>query len=157
MTKIIVVSDSHNNRQGLEKLHDLFAENDAIIHLGDVSADGNYLKTAYPHQQVTVINGNCDPVKLGENECVLEIEGVKLFLTHGHLYGVKYSLDKLCYRAQELGCTVALYGHTHNARIDQVGNVTAINPGCMSRYSQNGYCYLCIHQGKVVPTLVSLN
>lgn len=155
MKSIVVVSDSHNNRAAFDKLDQVFAECDYIFHLGDVSADGGALKNKYG-DKVFIINGNCDPFKLGEDEIVTSIEGVNIFATHGHLYGVKSSLSRLCYRAQELQCTLALYGHTHDARVDEMGDVTMINPGTLSRFSAHSYCYITIHQSKIVYKIVNL-
>lgn len=153
MKTVAVISDSHGNRAELARLGGIFAESDYIIHLGDVSADGGYLRAEYPGKTY-VINGNCDPVKLGEDELVLEIEGVKIFACHGHLYSVKTTLSRLAARAKELGCNYALYGHTHRAREDVVDGVTLINPGCTSRYSQKSYLYMVINGGKVVTKTV---
>ena len=39
MKTIVVISDTHGHRAGIEKLKPLFAENDYIIHLGDGASD----------------------------------------------------------------------------------------------------------------------
>ena len=147
MKTAVILSDTHGNRQAIDKLGSLFGECDYIFHLGDVSADGEYIRSSYP-EKTAVINGNCDPVKLGEDETVVEIEGVRIFFTHGHLYGVKSSLKRLAARAEELGCKIAFYGHTHSAREDEINGVTLVNPGAMKRYGAVGYCYLAVHEGK---------
>lgn len=157
MTSYLVLSDSHGNRSVLDALDGVIGEQDGVIHLGDLSGDGGYVLKKHPEKQVILINGNCDPMKLGSDEEVLEVEGVRIFMTHGHLYGVKYALDKLAYRAKELNCTVALYGHTHEAREEDVGGVLTFNPGCLTRYSRKSYGYLCIHQGKAVVKIVPLD
>lgn len=139
----------------LETLNGIFSEADYIIHLGDTSGDGSKIRAEFPDKTV-LINGNCDLVKLGEDETVLEIEGVKIFATHGHLYSAKTTLKRLADRAKELNCKIALYGHTHCAREDEFDGVTLINPGNMSRYSQNSYCYMVINGGKAVSKIVTL-
>ena len=155
MTSFVIVSDSHRNRAALDKLDGLFAECDYIVHLGDLSSDGGYVRAKYP-QKTIVINGNCDFDKLGDNERIVEAEGVKIFMCHGHAYGVKQTLDRLVYAAQERGCTVALYGHTHEARCEEIGGVLTINPGTLSRYARQSYCYLTVHDGKAVEKIVWL-
>ena len=100
MKTAVVISDSHGNINGLNDLNGLFSESDYIIHLGDTSADGSRIRAQYPDKTI-LINGNCDPVKLGENERVLEIENVRIFATHGHLYSVKSTLSKLAAPAGE--------------------------------------------------------
>ena len=55
---------------------------------------------------------------------------VKAFLTHGHLYHVDYGrVDSLVYAAQEAGCQLALFGHTHVPFHEDIGGVKVVNPG----------------------------
>lgn len=155
MKSFIIVSDSHRNRAALDKLDGVFAECDYIIHLGDLSSDGGYVRQKYPDKTI-VINGNCDLDKLGDDERELEIEGVKIFMCHGHMYGVKQTLMRLAEEAKSRGCAIALYGHTHCARVDEIEGVKLINPGNLSRYSANSYCYLAVHNGKAVEKIVDI-
>ena len=124
-----------------------------IIHLGDTSQDGGYIRKKYP-QKTRLINGNCDLMKLGEDESVISLEGVKIFACHGHGYSVKHTLSRLAMRAKELGCSVALYGHTHSAGELEVDGVLTVNPGTLSRYSNKSYCYMIITESKVVTKIV---
>ncbi|MBD5632338.1 MAG: metallophosphoesterase [Clostridia bacterium] len=156
MKTVFILSDTHGNRRDIDKLNDIMGETDYIVHLGDTSSDGSYIRAKHP-DKTYLVNGNCDPVKLGENELVLEIEGVKVFATHGHLYSAKSKLTLLAARAKELGCAVALYGHTHRAREDFIDGVTLINPGAMSRYCDQSYCYMVINGGKFTHKIVKLN
>ncbi len=156
MKKITVVSDSHGNIQALDALDGIFAESDLIIHLGDTSSDGRYIYSKHPDKTV-VINGNCDIFGAGEKESVLEIEGIKIFACHGHLYSVKTTLARLAKRAEELGCGVALYGHTHEARESVIDGVTLLNPGTLSRYADKSYLYLIVNDGKITYKTVRIN
>lgn len=155
MKTLTVLSDTHGNRSLFEKLDVIFAESDYIVHLGDISADGYCISKKYPGKTV-VINGNCDPVKLGDGEKVFDVEGVKIFACHGHRYGVKQTLVKLAARAKELGCKIALYGHTHNAREDFIDGITLLNPGTGNRYSEKSYIYLIINGEKAVHKIVPI-
>ncbi|MGN1235345.1 MAG: YfcE family phosphodiesterase [Christensenellaceae bacterium] len=153
MTSIVIVSDSHGNVSGLERLMPIFAENDYVIHLGDGAADMKNFAAKYP-EKLRRVSGNCDFYAV-EDEGVLEAEGHRIFYCHGHKYGVKSSKERLVHRAKELGCDVALYGHTHDECIETIDGVLTINPGCMTRYAAYPtYCYLCIHGEKVVATIV---
>ena len=153
MKTAVVISDTHGNRRAIDNLHEVLSECDYIIHLGDTSGDGAYIKAQFP-EKTYIVNGNCDPLKLGENELVLQIESVKIFATHGHLYSAKSTLSKLAFKAKELGCAVALYGHTHKADEREIDGVLLINPGTASRYSQKSYCYLVVNDTKVVCKIV---
>ncbi len=155
MKTIVAVSDSHGNRTALDKLGTVFAECDLIIHLGDTSADGNYIRKSFP-DKTHVINGNCDMQKLGEDEEVIEVEGVKIFACHGDKYGVKYGYSRLAEKAALKGCGVALFGHTHSPTEESIGGVLAFNPGTLSRYGRNTYLYLVINGEKAVGKIVEL-
>ena len=155
MTTAVVISDTHGYKRGFEEIANILAESDMIIHLGDTSADGSAIQREFP-EKTHVINGNCDLVKLGDDEQVIEVEGVKIFACHGHLYSVKSTLTRLAARAKELGCRLALYGHTHRARVDEIDGVTLINPGCGTRYSQRSYLYLVIHGENITHKIVTL-
>ncbi|MDE6058540.1 MAG: metallophosphoesterase [Clostridia bacterium] len=154
MKTFVILSDSHGRKRAVEKLRPLFAENDYIIHLGDGSFDLRETFSEYP-DKTYIIKGNCDAA-YGEDECVIEAEGISLFCCHGHRYGVKTGLTRLAARAKELGCEVALYGHTHRAEVQEVDGVLCINPGSAGSYSDPSYCYLVLHDKKITPTLVSL-
>lgn len=147
MKTITVISDSHGNRRALDELDGIFSECDTIIHLGDTSADGNFLRAKYP-TKTHVINGNCDIPPLGNDEEVIQVENVKIFACHGHGYSVKSTLFKLAARAKELGCAIALYGHTHAARCDEIDGVTLLNPGNYTRYGNKSYLYLVVNGEK---------
>lgn len=156
MKKIVVLSDTHGNRRDIEKLLPIMQESDFIIHLGDTSQDGNFIRNAFP-DKTYLLNGNCDIVKLGENELTLQVEGVKIFACHGHLYSVKSNLYKLMNRAKELECPLALYGHTHSAQELEIDGVLTVNPGTLSRYSNKSYCYIVINGDKAVSKIVYCN
>ena len=149
MKTAIIISDTHGNRAAVQQLKSLCAENDYLIHLGDGSFDLYPLLAEFP-DKIYRINGNCDFPKTGEDETILDIEGVKIFATHGHIYSAKTTLTRLSERAKELGCTVVLYGHTHRAREDEIDGITLINPGTMSRYSEQSYTYMTAANGKAI-------
>ena len=56
-------------------------------------------------------------------------EGVRIFGTHGHRYGVKQGLIRFSLAAQEQQAQVALFGHTHIPYCRQEGGLWLLNPG----------------------------
>lgn len=155
MKTLCVVSDSHGNRAAINRLFPVFAESDYIIHLGDTSSDGQYIKNAFGGK-TKVVNGNCDFMRVGENELVLAVEDVKIFACHGDRYGVKQGYERIARRAEELGCGVALFGHTHCPEEYETDKVRLFNPGTLSRYSRNTYLYLAVNGGKAVGKIVEI-
>lgn len=155
MKTAIVLSDTHGNRRMIEKLYPLFEENDYIIHLGDGNRDMSEVYRAFP-DKTFVCNGNCDfETPYSKSEWIIEAEEVKIFACHGHKYRVKSSSDLLKEAAIKAGCSVALYGHTHRAEVEEADGLIVMNPGNGQRYSSNpSYGYLAINGKKVTATTV---
>lgn len=156
MKTIVALSDTHGNREPFYKLDRVLAESDYIFHLGDTSADGAHLKKMFP-KKTYVLNGNCDILDVGENEVCVQVEGVKIFACHGDKYGVRTRTDLLAYRAEELGCRLVLFGHTHDPAELCEGGITLINPGSLTRYGQNTYAYIVINGDKIISKIVNLD
>lgn len=150
MKKLFIFSDTHGNLSAIEKLIPIMRESDYIIHLGDVRTDLKVLDAELYNKTFFVL-GNCDG---GGDDAVIDIEDVKILLTHGDKYGVKNSLLRLYYKAKEKGVNAVLFGHTHSAFIEEKDGITFINPGTMNRYSQKSYCYAVINGDKIIAKTV---
>lgn len=146
MKKIVVLSDTHGNYSALEKLLPIMQESDYVFHLGDYQKDIlSYQKEL--GNKIISVKGNCDG---GGNDQLLEIEGVKIFLTHGDRYSVKSDLFRLEYKAKEVRASLVFYGHTHCAGVYESDSITYVNPGCLNGFLERSYCYAVIHDGKFV-------
>ena len=103
---------------------------DAVIHCGDGSRDTGAIETEFPNIPVYGVTGNCDYDPALPLARTIELDGVRIYIAHGHTLGVRYgNLDRLAYAAQEAGAQIAFYGHTHRAKYDVLGGVAVINPG----------------------------
>lgn len=124
MTKILVMSDSHGLTRRVETIANRH-EVDVQIHCGDseLGEDANELTG------LVVVKGNCDWIGDFPEEKIIEIDGRRIYITHGHLYGVKSSLMQLQYRALEVEADIALFGHSHIAYCEQIDNQLFVNPG----------------------------
>ncbi len=151
MTTCAILSDTHGYRKAIDRLDIILSEADMIVHLGDTSSDGTYIMQKYPDKRVLLLNGNCDGQKFGENELVIEIEGVKVFATHGHLYSARSGPFKMIDRAKELGASALMYGHTHRAQDEEIEGIEVFNPGCLTRTAADpSYGYLVVNGDKAV-------
>ena len=152
MKKIIILSDTHGNRADILKMQGLLNEADHILFAGDGAMDLNTLPREI-YNKVIAVCGNCDACAL-EKERVIEIEALKILLTHGDLYGAKQGLDRLYYRAKELGADIVVYGHTHFAAVTTEDDILFINPGNLSKFSTNkSFGYLVINDKKATATI----
>ena len=113
---VLILSDTHRNRERLKKVLDLHRDADAIIHLGD--GYGDFAGFDLGDIPLYRVRGNCDEESddFGTlpDECIAEIGGVKIMMVHGHRYGVKEEKPiRLMSYAAEKGVDVVLFGHTH--------------------------------------------
>jgi len=102
---------------------------DVIIHLGDCERDCAPLRECFPDIPLYSVCGNCDLFPMSPGTDIVMLGKAKLFITHGHLYNVKYGLDRLVYAAMELEANAVLFGHTHSALNREMGGIKLINPG----------------------------
>ncbi len=155
MKTLVVFSDTHGSRKGIDSIMPLIAENDIVVHLGDGAGDVREVTKQYP-EKVYVCAGNCDFFSPLPTEGILEVESLRIFYCHGHKYGVKRDLTELAKEAKRRDCDIALYGHTHRALVSKIDGVTLINPGSLHTPTDvsGSYCYLVVHKDKATPTIV---
>ena len=126
---VAVFSDTHTNTGRMVKAVRQYRP-DVIIHLGDHDRDAEILRGKFPEIPLYRVCGNCDAAPIAPDRDVVQLGPVKAFITHGHLYNVRYGrLDSLAYAAQEVGAQLALFGHTHQAAYEEMGGVKIVNPG----------------------------
>ena len=98
--KILVFSDSHGNLDNMIRAVAQEAP-DQIFHLGDGWRDAQRLHARFPQLPFCHVPGNCDLQPGTPAERLLEIQGKRILLCHGHTYGVKRSLTTAGFAAQE--------------------------------------------------------
>ncbi|MCY6369712.1 metallophosphoesterase [Clostridium ganghwense] len=149
-----IVSDTHRESTVFERVAKTLEETDLIIHLGDNVQDVEGIKEYYKKRIINV-RGNCDFGVKEPAELVEDVDGIKILITHGHKYDVKYNILKLKYRAQEVGADIALFGHTHISEIEYEEGIWFVNPGSPF-LPRDGHCSVAtieINDGKIKPSI----
>lgn len=134
--RAIIISDSHNNTAACERAIASVGEKniDMIIHLGDIARDVDYLECYYYPLKVVSVLGNNDFLRSGDCERVIEFDGHKIFLCHGHTLSVSYGTDRMEAVARQKGCEAAFFGHTHSSLLKKSDDgFLILNPGSVSR------------------------
>ena len=151
MIKITVIADTHGNLRDIDALAEIMLESDFVFHLGDHYDDmKNYYHVL--GDKLYRVHGNCDWGT--QKDIVVKVGDVKIFATHGDLYGAKRGCDKLVQKAKDEGCSVVFYGHTHIAEIKKQDGVLLVNPGSLSKYSLGKtFAYVIISGDKVTPVI----
>ncbi|MGT2928952.1 metallophosphoesterase [Streptococcus dentasini] len=123
---IIVMSDSHGDRGIVEDIKNHYQGRvDAIFHNGDSELpSSDEIWTG-----IRVVRGNCDYDSGYPDTLVTELDNARIAQTHGHLYGINFSWDRLDLWAQEEDADICLYGHLHRASAWRNGKTVFINPG----------------------------
>ena len=129
--KLLVLSDSHCSYQ-LMRIAVSAVHPDMIIHLGDHFDDGEVIAQENPHVRVIQVPGNCDRFRMPEPKpeiMCFSIFGVKTYISHGHLHGVKSNPYRLISDARRFDARLCLYGHTHEASCFFEDGIWVMNPG----------------------------
>ena len=119
----LVLSDSHGRTAHLLRvMEQINFRPEAILFLGDGVRDLRVLQEHPQYRDIPIhaVSGNCD--------CFIDFTGAKepnvrllpvgthrIFMTHGHLYGIGGGLSAAAQNALMQGADVLLYGHTHVA------------------------------------------
>ncbi len=132
--RILVFSDTHGDADAMSGVL-AAVPCDMLLHLGDCVADCEEPRLLYPEVTMWQVAGNDyrDTLSGLHYEDLFELDGVRIFMTHGHRFDVRSGPDRLCAAAESRGAALALYGHTHVAAVGRCGAVTYCNPGSASR------------------------
>jgi len=127
--KLVVFSDVHGEEGIISHILDANKDADYVLSLGDTEVSQDFLV----HNDIVMIKGNSrhDPGFVSERELV--IEGIRIFMIHGHKHGVNHGLEKLAKFAINEEYDVVLYGHTHIADHQKIGGIQFLNPGSCAR------------------------
>lgn len=137
MMKILIVSDTHRNNMGFEEAYSNEGPVDMLIHCGDIEGS-EYYYSNMANENVYMVAGNNDYFSGRETEEEFKIGKYKVFLTHGHYYGVNMGLENLIEEAKERRANIVMFGHIHRPVIEYVDGIWVINPGSLSYPRQQG-------------------
>lgn len=126
-----MLSDTHGDvamaKLALTKMGNI----DILLHAGDHFQDANELAKTKKVPVYAVV-GNCDWDNEKE-DLLITAGGKKIWLTHGHRYGVKASHRQLITHALEEKVDIVVYGHTHVPVSVFEQGVLLFNPGSLTR------------------------
>lgn len=150
---ILVMSDTHGLVREVRQVTGRHAV-EKILHCGDFCVDHQ----REPFSNMILVRGNCDTTKDVPTEQQTQWRDLKILQTHGHLYGVKNSLLRLHYRAEETGANVVLFGHSHVPACGVERGILFLNPGSLQL--PRGFdvrTYAVIEENGVTPDSVNVS
>lgn len=156
MKKILIFSDTHGD---INRCLDIIEKADsvsAIFHAGDYTGDAEDLESIYPNIPIYYVKGNNDYFSKAPSHMLVTIDGVKIFITHGHEQNVKYEYEFMTLRkaAEKYDPDLIIFGHTHIPYTDYKGKATLLNPGSI-RYTGT-YAEAEIENGKLKTKIIEV-
>ena len=129
--KILICSDSHTRLDYFQKVIDL-EDPEMIIFGGDHSTDAIDMSLVYSEIPFKIVRGNTDYFDKDTRDIeIFEVYGKKVFLTHGHLFGVKSNLNEIEKKVVSENADICIFGHTHREYMKEIDGVTYLNPGAL--------------------------
>ena len=161
--KIIVMSDSHGSMFNVRALFSMHPDADMYLHLGDGCENfADYCcQKGMPY---AAVKGNCDFYSGAPSKEVVTVDGKRIFMSHGHLYGVKRSTEEIINAGREEDADIILFGHTHEPLCEYIDPgdggkpLYLINPGSIAqpRSGNPTYALITTQRGKILPNIAFL-
>ncbi len=115
----------------MKKAIEMQPDAEAVVFLGDGHRDFERARPLLEGKRIYTVCGNndfhCDYPK---NQ-IIEENGLRIYITHGHYEYVKSSLGRAQGIAAQNGCQLVLYGHTHFQKEDNFNGVKLFCPGSL--------------------------
>lgn len=135
--KVLIVSDTHRNEDNLIEVLEIEKNPDLLIHCGDVEGSEDEIEH-YAGCKTVFVAGNNDFFSRLPREMEFQVEGMNVWVTHGHNYYVNTNPDYIRKEARIRNIDIVMYGHTHRPVIEKRENLIVINPGSLTYPRQEG-------------------
>ena len=129
--RIQVLSDSHHDREQVQRALREQPDAQVVFHLGDGVRDMQELPELAGKTVLTV--RGYEPYGTLPEFLTGEWEGVRYYACHGQAEHADISNELLLEKAREHNASLVLYGHTHEQAADRVNGVLLMNPGHLRR------------------------
>ena len=147
--RVLILSDSHKETNRIDNILASCGKVDHIIFCGDVDDDADYIGYVSPAMMPIVrVTGNNDYFPSYPYRAVFALDGIRFYVTHGHLDGARSGHAGLIRAAKEADCSVVIYGHTHRAVDKEENGIRLINPGAVSG-SKPSFAVMTIEGGPI--------
>ncbi len=149
--KVLLVSDTHGRNLNLEDVLDIETP-DFLCHMGDLEGSEDYIRliTKCP---LAMVSGNNDFWTDLNPEVTFELQGFRIFMTHGHCYCAHAGNEQLKSAGRRNKADIVLFGHTHRPTLEFDKDIIVANPGSLTYPRQEkrrpSYMVLYLEKGKV--------
>ena len=151
--KILILGDTHAQDDIFLRIMSVEKDIDVMLHTGDFEGSEFVYRelSEFPFYYVA---GNNDFFTDAPYERIIELDGCRIFMTHGHRYSLHSGYMALRNEAARRGASIAVYGHSHEPVAEYCKGVLMLNPGSTSWPRQENrrpsYIVLTLEGGKPV-------
>ena len=149
--KVLLVSDTHGRNLSLEDVLDI-GKPDFLCHMGDIEGSEDYIRLI-AKCPLAMVSGNNDFWTDLNPEVTFELQGFRIFMTHGHCYYAHAGNEQLKSAGRRHGADIVLFGHTHRPTLEIDEDIIVANPGSLTFPRQEkrrpSYMVLYLEKGKV--------
>lgn len=140
--KLLITSDIHGAIDRLKALKHKHRDIDIHLDAGDICLDQHDIMPFH----MTTVKGNNDFYSQAPYYRILDIDGMKVCLTHGHIEHVKANKQALFRLAKAHDAKLVIFGHTHKRCLETDEDITILNPGALGDYQRS---YAIIDNGQI--------
>lgn len=151
--RILVMSDSHGDYYSISRALREQPTAKIVFFLGDGEYDIQQAEGFRSNVFFHKVKGNCDFGSILPTSVIDEVEGVRIYATHGYVEKVKYGTELLKQYAKDNNAAIALYGHTHLADTTYSDGIWIVNPGSIR---MGEYAVIDIEPNGIMPILLKL-
>lgn len=151
--RILAISDSHGDSYAIRQAVIQQPQAKMLFYLGDGLYDLDILGSLADKLYIHKVKGNCDFGSIEREFIVDEVEGVRIYCTHGYRENVKMTKSVLRQRAADNKAHIALYGHTHIPDTTYDDGIWLVNPGSIR---EDNYAVIDITDKGIMPILMKL-
>jgi uncharacterized protein len=135
--KLLITSDVHANEEALNEIVKKHQDITHHINAGDMCMSPK----KYEKYHIITVKGNNDFGVDIPYFRLLDIEGKRILLTHGHYEHVKFGLDRLKLKAKMNEPNICIFGHTHERYMMVDEEILFINPGALGDHHRSYAIY----------------
>ena len=150
--KVLVIADTHAQDDIFLKILSLERPFDALLHAGDFEG------SEFVYRELTdvpfyYVAGNNDFFTDAFYERVVELDGCRIYMVHGHQMKLEKGYDLVRKEAASRNADIAVFGHSHTPVAEYRGGILLLNPGSLSWPRQTprvpSYIVLTLSSGHV--------
>lgn len=156
--RILLLSDSHGYTNYIMKAVKKVNDAGMVIHLGDFVKDMILVQEQFKNIRCEIVCGNNDWTRHFPAEKILEVEGKRILITHGHHYNVKTDYQRIVNKGKALKADAVFFGHTHVREEFFSDGMLVLNPGSIGIPSDSirTFCVIDIKDNRFWPRFESV-